>query len=426
MRVTAFQADKGDCLLVTSANGSLRILADGGMAGAYSEHVAPALARLRRAGHRLDLVYVSHIDQDHIAGVRRLLDDEVAWRVHEHHVANGNPAHPRPQYPRPPRVTQVWHNAFHEQVGDNARPIEQLLAATAPILSASDIPAIRQMAAERRDLATSISDAIRVSRRISPKQLGIPLNPQADGRLMMRRDGQTTVKIGTIRIDVLGPSRTDLRKLRREWNAWLEENAAALEQIRLQAVRDEAKIGQSDLNRFLVPIMLRAKVLGDRSNVTVPNLASLTLLLREGTQSVLLTGDAHGDDILAGLEHAGRLGPGGRLHVDVLKVQHHGAEHNIDARFCDAMTAREYIFCGNGAHGNPDLDVVHLIAERRFAAGGSARFRFWFTSSAESSGKPAFAAHMAEVERRLRRLETLSHGRLSSRFLRTGSSLRVV
>jgi beta-lactamase superfamily II metal-dependent hydrolase len=56
---------------------------------------------------------------------------------------------------------------------------------------------------------------------------------------------------------------------------------------------------------------------------------------------------------------------GKNLHVDVLKVQHHVAEFNIDEEFCRRITARHYVFCGNGEHENPDLDVVDAILNSR-------------------------------------------------------------
>jgi len=103
MQLTAFQSGKGDCLLLADTGDKTRILVDGGMPDAYSEHVAPALSALRKKNKKdIDLVYVSHIDRDHIGGILRMLDDEVLWRVHEHHVKNGNRTHPVPAVPRPP------------------------------------------------------------------------------------------------------------------------------------------------------------------------------------------------------------------------------------------------------------------------------------------------------------------------------------
>src|SRR5687767_14996879 len=117
MKLTAFQSDKGDCLLLETADGKRRMLIDGGMSRAYTAHVAGPLGGLRSAGKKIDIAYISHIDQDHISGVLRLLNDEAEWVVHEHQIKNGNPGHPEPDSPRPPKIGKIYHNSFHDLLG---------------------------------------------------------------------------------------------------------------------------------------------------------------------------------------------------------------------------------------------------------------------------------------------------------------------
>ncbi len=136
MKFTIFQADKGDCLLLESDD-KKRILVDGGMPDAYAEHIAPAMGRLRQQNITLDLAYLSHIDQDHIGGMLKFMDDEAAWRVYDHQKSIGNTSVKPPTVPRPPKVKEIWHNAFHEQLGKNTGPISDMLAASARLLAAS-------------------------------------------------------------------------------------------------------------------------------------------------------------------------------------------------------------------------------------------------------------------------------------------------
>jgi beta-lactamase superfamily II metal-dependent hydrolase len=433
MKLWAFQSDKGDSLLLESKSGKHRMLIDGGMEDAYALHVAPAIAKLEK----IDVVYVSHIDQDHIGGVLRMLDDEAAWRVHEHQKENGNPGHPKPLAPRPPKIGQIWHNSFHDTVGENAGAIEEQLAASASVLSRSAHEVLRGIAADRRDLATSMSEAIQVSHRIRDGQLGIPLNPPAGGKLMCVRKGEKTpIRLGTIRLRIIGPFPKDLSKLRADWLAWLKGQAGSKEvaRLRAKAAKDVDAISASALDVELGSILAAAdaaglmdialKKLGTRSKVTAPNLASLMFLAEESAQKILLTGDGHAADILAGLEHHDAFDANGRLHVDVLKVQHHGAEHNIDAPFCDRVTATHYVFSGNGEHENPDLDVLQMMFDRRMAAGKDA-FTFWFNSTSTLSVDSGGRTHMRLVEDLVEKLVAKSKKRLRTRFIE-GSSIRVV
>jgi hypothetical protein len=145
------------------------------------------------------------------------------------------------------------------------------------------------------------------------------------------------------------------------------------------------------------------------------------LLAEEQGRTVLLTGDGHHDDILKGLDHHGRLDAQGRLHVNVLKVQHHGSEHNIDEKFCRAVTADDYVFCGNGAHENPDVDVVETLVTARLAV-DPRPFKLWFNSSSTVQGRPADKAHMREVEDRVAQLAAQAPaGRVKSFFLSQSS-----
>ncbi len=149
--------------------------------------------------------------------------------------------------------------------------------------------------------------------------------------------------------------------------------------------------------------------------MTTPNLASLMLLVEEGEKSMLLTGDGHHLDILKGLKHHRKLDRHGRIHVDALKVQHHGAEHNIDEAFCHAVTADHYIFCGNGAHHNPDARVVKLIADSR--RDDDQPFKLWFNSSSAVPGRAKNTAHLREIETLVQRLADDLAGRLEYSFL---------
>jgi beta-lactamase superfamily II metal-dependent hydrolase len=447
MNLTVFQSDKGDCLLLTGADGRV-VLVDGGMRPAYSKHVAPALGKLRDEGRVIDVVYVSHIDQDHISGVLQMLDDEVDWRIYEFQKSSGN-IHPKPPAsPRPPRVKAIWHNAFHEQVPKNAGEIEEALAASAAILSGSETKAVRELASAQSGLVTSIAEAIQLSRRVSPAQLGIKLNPPSKGKLMLvRKASSPVIRIGGMRFSIIGPFPADLTQLRKEWNAWLDANKPRLKAIEQQAEKDSGAFGASEIASLMLPKLRQAEhlsailpletatakfKLGDRKSVTTPNLASLMFYLYEHGKTVLLTGDGHWEDILNGLRRIKKLKGTGGIHVDVLKVQHHGSEHNVSEEFCRTVTADHYIFCGNGEHENPDLRVVQAIADSRIGTleqlslnkqTGNA-FKFWFNSHESVTQKADAKAHMKEIESLVRKLAKKSGGRLDSFFLK-GSSFNL-
>ena len=435
MNATIFQSDKGDCLLIESDDGKL-LLTDGGMKQSFLAHVAPALGRLRAAGREIDVAYVSHIDQDHIAGILQLMDDEAAWRVFDHQQTIGNTSVREPENPRPPKVRALWHNAFHELIGRNSGAIENLLAASSRILAAATNPVLLEISAEHQNLALSKAEAVRLSRRAGPGQLGIPLNTPAAGKLMQVRSSGQFIQLGSLRLFTIGPFAADLRTLRTEWNDWLRQNRETLRKLREQAERDERDLGNA-LAAFTRRMEIAAETFGDRAAVTAPNLASLMFYVEEpraggGKKKYLLTGDGHCNDILKGLRHHQKLDQqnGAGLHVDMLKVQHHGSEHNSDEDFCRAITADHYVFCGNGEHTNPELGVIKLVLNSRVgpAAARSPNaetgnpFTLWFNSS-EAATAGANRTHMRSIKRLVTRAAA-THPAVSFKFLE-GDSFRL-
>src|SRR5688572_879894 len=105
----ALPAHKGDCLLLHYGTKSTPkvVVIDGGPADVYRPSLQPALAKLKSErglgdGQPLpiELMVVSHIDDDHIVGILELTADMVEAK--ENHG------------PAPYRVIDLWHNTFDD------------------------------------------------------------------------------------------------------------------------------------------------------------------------------------------------------------------------------------------------------------------------------------------------------------------------
>ncbi|HYI11043.1 MAG TPA: MBL fold metallo-hydrolase [Thermoanaerobaculia bacterium] len=431
MQLTVLPSAHGDCLLLES--GKKRMLIDGGPDHSFRKLVLPELAKSN--DRPIDCVYLSHIDFDHIGGLLVLVDALYAWRVYGYRKEKGDDVG-EPAMPRPPEVLKVWHNAFTAQLGDNAALVASALANTAETLSALTATDASTMAirAYHQDLATHTGHALQLTNRIGAGQLGIKVNPEYKAGLMAFDDEvqQPALKLGKAKFTLLGPTAEDLKNLRREWDDWLRDNKAAVRKIQ-KASRIDADALTSSADAFVVPLEMEARMLAEelstpgldasvedslgssakelglRKKVTPPNLASLMFLVEEGKQKLLLTGDGHADDILAGLEKRQKLDGDGKLHVNILKVQHHGAEYNMTPDFARRITADHYVFCGNGYATNPELIVLDTIVEARTAG----KFKFWFNSTPE---KAAYSEQMTKVQARVEELAAATGGRLKFEF----------
>ena len=425
MKLQIFQSDTGDCVLLESEDGR-RILCDGGMASSMEEHVSPVLAKLRKANKVIDYIYVSHIDKDHISGVLKLLQDELAWRLYEHHKKKPNNKKKEPKVPRPPKIGGIWHNAFRAQVGTNADAVEDLLAASVPSLLSSRVPDFQETGEELYSIATAVDEAIKVSRLVSPDLLKIPLNkiPGTSGapKLLMLRKNQKPFKVGSLKFTIIGPGRNELEQLYEGWNNWLDDNKATVVAInaKMKKAIDEFSSGAAS------SIALNWEGMPNFKGVSVPNIASLMFMVEEGDTRLLLTGDSQQLIILDGLRKTGFLDDGVGLHVDVLKVQHHGSKNNLDANFVKLVSADHYVFGANGDHNNPKPEVINFIYESRLgpesvrtraAKAKNRPFKMWFSSTSKLGPSNAGeVAHMRLVEKTVKGLVQKSNGKMKAFF----------
>lgn len=402
MKLRIFNSADGDCLLLEGADGKL-VLVDGGRSASMKEHVAPHLGALRDKGRKLEAIYVSHIDADHVEGVLKLLDTELEWRIFDANAARGEPSR-EPDMERPPVVKALWHNAFHDLLGKNSGAIASQIAASAPVMLATRNPALTAHGLALHGIALSNAQAMKISRLLRPDLLDIPLNAIPGNKTkpkLLRAQAFAPFRIGRMRFTIIGPTDVELKALRDEWNLWLRTEPDQVQKIRDEMDADAERVA---LGRIGI------------GKVTTPNLASLAFLVQEGNVRILLTGDGRHDLLMNGLRDAGLLDDDDAIHVDVLKVQHHGAAANMDETFAAKVTADHYVFCGNGAHDNPEVSVLKAIFDARMADGTDRPFTFWFSSArvrtAASDNQKKFKVIQTAVDK----LPGKSDGRLELKF----------
>nr|WP_288934795.1 MBL fold metallo-hydrolase [uncultured Allomuricauda sp.] len=424
MKLTIFRSSKGDSLLISHPNGNgknTHILVDGGMKGSFEGSVAPYLNKeIKAKNEQIDLLCVSHIDDDHIVGVVTLMELLAKWRVFNHHANNPeNTANlKKPKVPEPPKISSIWHNSFAESydLGESLPKVANALLS------------IEQMTAEHihnellhkvSHKAASIKNGITLSQRVRPEQLNIALNPQYNRKLV--KCNQSSIhknehKIDQINLSVIGPFSNDLTELEKEWIAWEKKHSKALKEFYadLSVTALDQPLSISQISQLLI----NSGSLGDREDVSIPNLASIMFLVEVDGKSILMTGDGHSDDIIKGLKKNQKLNQNGGLHVDVLKVQHHGAAANIDKDFCKKITADHYVFCGNGTHTNPEEIVLEIIFNSRTGTNGDKSnnnkvdqpFSFWFSSNPKDDLTENQKKHMQKVKRKMEKFKSTNQG----------------
>lgn len=317
LRLRILQAEHGDCFILEfgAASQPRHILIDGGPETIYDRHLRHELQRIAQAGGKLDLAVLSHVDNDHVVGLLDLLSELRQQRM------NGTA--------ETIAVDALWLNSFAQTIG-SGNEVEVRLST----LTVAAGTAMRAMSATSMTVM-GISEGNQL--RLAAATLKIPINPGIAQGLVCVDNVPERIVFDNIRLRVVGPTQRNLAELRTKWEEWLEahENAVA------------------SGDPFLAAMV-------DRS---IPNLSSIMILAEADGKRVLLTGDGRGDHLLQGLEQAGLLDAKGKLHVDVLKVSHHGSDRNASKTFFQKITADKYVLSANGLHGNPDLATLIWIVE---------------------------------------------------------------
>lgn len=344
------RARKGDCMLLHfgSADQPALALIDGGPASVYEPHLKPRIEAIRKKrglGEHdplpVDLLMVSHVDDDHIRGILDLTKEERERKDAQRALML--------------QVLSFWHNSFDAVIAHNTSPLAAVGGDFGAAANGDELPgdAVASVEDESEESAEVVRGALEVLASIpqgfqlrgDAEVLEYPLNPEFDGELIMARENDAPVEMGGgLSLTIVGPMRKELDDLRKKHVAWLRE------------LEKEGKTPASALAAYV-----------DKS---VPNLSSIVVLAQVENRRMLLTGDARGDKILLGLELAGLVQPGGTLEVDLLKVPHHGSAANLDDDFFERVIARHYVFSGDGEHGNPERESLEML----FRARGNAPF----------------------------------------------------
>ncbi len=322
----ALNAKKGDSLLLhfgTTAKPGL-IVIDGGPSGVYRKVLKPRLEELRASRAEDDeltisMVMVSHIDDDHINGVLAMLNELDDLRASRQQ--------------QPYNVLTLWHNSFDDILGNEGDVLTANLQGAATAAAAGQpIPAGLPLHRDAALVLASVTQGREL--RARAKALSITVNKGFEDLVGVPADARGVAQrmSGGLTLTVIAPSKGRVDELRTAWDKHIK------------------KLGVARQAAFL--------------DDSVFNLASIVVLAKAGGKTMLLTGDARGDDILEGLA-AAKLLENGRCHVDLLKIPHHGSDRNVSTEFFQQVTADHYVISADGQHGNPDVAMLQMLSQAR-------------------------------------------------------------
>lgn len=298
----ALPAHNGDALLIEyTGTDDLphRIWVDGGLVKSYESHGKAILQALQQQNEAIDLMIVTHIDQDHIGGILAFMKDSKM---------------------RKDLVQHVWFNS--------SRLLSQHFRTT-PQKSREVGLAPNQGATRSLDQGDRLEDEL-MERDIW------------HDHLISRLQRYELFGAG---ITILSPDEEGLARLNREWQDELDPGQTS----RGWGMTDH----QDSIERL-------AKKKEDEDDA-IPNGSSIAFLYEYQGKRILLTGDSHPSVVIRSLRELGysREKP---IALDCMKLSHHGSKGSTTYELLSLVNCYQFVVSTDGSrHHLPHKEALSRI-----------------------------------------------------------------
>jgi beta-lactamase superfamily II metal-dependent hydrolase len=302
--IKPLKAFHGDSILLSfDDNGTTRnILIDGGPGNTYSKPpkaLKNEIEQIEKRGENIDLLVITHIDDDHIGGIISIFEYED---------------------PNLDKIKKVWFNSgelistFFKTRVDPKRE-NPLILISDPDMSINQ---------------------------------GITLENSLKMMNCWEREviysGCDTVRFYGSNIIILSPNKKGLRKLNKKWEK-----------------EEEGEVDLTgDYSDYKIPIskLITRRFKEDKS---VPNESSISFLFECQGKKILFLADSYPSVAAGSIKKLG-YSSGKKLELDMVKIAHHGSKRNISPGLLKLIKCRNYLISTNGQmHGFPDKEAMARI-----------------------------------------------------------------
>ncbi len=355
MIIEMFPAESGDAFLIRLDN-KKNILIDMGYIDTYKSYIKDKLKELKKQYQCIDLLIITHIDEDHIEGAIEFFKE------------NGNANNPNII-----EIKEIWHNSYRHLQFDKEKIY--------------NIPSFEKKQLEEIKSSNSgrISKGINETNPVSAGQgstlagylygLGYVNNKWNSSFKFeaVSLDNKREVDLDDIKIYILSPDTNKLKILSRLWMEKLKkidsdfsisdeeifDDAYEMYIKKIKPIIDIDETKNISFSSMDFETIINTNIEQDRKDVSKSNGASIAFILEYKDKKVLFLGDSHEDIIMEGLERYKESGK--TLKFDAVKVSHHGSINN-NFRWIEDIVADKYLISTNGEkHNHPNKEVIAKI-----------------------------------------------------------------
>lgn len=295
MKIEMLPAFYGDCILINFKDQneiSRNILIDGGIRRTYRTVLKKRLKKIIDNNENIDLLVVTHIDDDHIGGIIKLFEDE-----------NINK-----QF-----IKKIWFNShgnIYKKYGDIVDNIELKIQ-------------------DNNNLKTSSNQAITLEKRIRDLSIW-------EDDVIEVSDKFKEYNFYGLKITVLTPNFNTLCKL----------NKKIIDELGTDDLYTASKVNDYDKS-------IEDLIKGDfEEDGSITNKSSISFILEDKKSlKYLFLADSHPTDVIASLKKLGYC-KSNKIKIEYVKLSHHASKKNINNDLLEVLDCNKFIVSTNGLHAN--------------------------------------------------------------------------
>lgn len=330
VEIELFPANAGDCILITFQAIDYRILIDGGFKETFENSLFSSLKKLENQGKKIDLMVVTHIDNDHIMGIITLLQAIEKRKLQI-------------------EIGEIWFNGYGHLFTGQKKQIprndEESVFNEVCKLKVAWENNIRGM-----DIGYSQGQTLTTLLEKGWKQ---KWNCRYGGNAVCSSTDVVSLSVPCLSVYVLNPGKCELESLEKKWKQFLDEKCLPEEK------GDSLRYGVA-FERFYSSENDREykRLASGMNDPSVTNKSSIALYLEYASKKnkryrLLFLGDAVTEQCLE------RLPQWAKLKFDCVKLPHHGSGKNITTETIKALCVDNVLFSTDGQkHDHPNLDIL--------------------------------------------------------------------
>lgn len=347
MIITIYPANNGDSFLLEIKD--ITILIDGGYVDTYKNYIKPKLFELAKENKKISHLIVTHIDNDHISGIIKFIEENKKNSIIE--------------------INNIWHNSFRHIncIEDNltfkGKPLSRLI--------------INYTIKEEKNTVEKNISAVQGSTLASlinkyQYSWNFEFNHNA-----ISTDNKLEIKISEdIYIKILSPNNDKLKDLKKYWKKELfkkgfstdsdlsDFNEDAFEYI-LSLEKERRRLQKKNVSSsttFNIEEFLLDPFVEDD---TATNGSSISFIIEFKNTKLLFLADSHPTVIINNLKkhYKQEKFP---LQFELIKVSHHGSKNNTSVELLNCIDSDKFVFSTNGlTHNHPDNETIARIVCRK-------------------------------------------------------------